>query len=253
MTLAIKKPTSGKLVMAKGQPVAIDPNFSSVRILLHGEGINGSNVITDSGPSALTVTAVSSLTYQPQISNAQAKYGSTSIRFAYDSVANLRTSISPINIRTTPFTVEAWIYRTVNQLSLVTSSDIQPNQLSIGKLISNSIYLGDGTTNNLVVSGSSLALNAWQHIAYTFDLTTYRLFLDGTQLGSSTTLLKDAWFSNIQVAVHGDGGGSNISYLDEFRFSAMARYTVGTGANAGKMVFAGTNTLALPTAPFIDF
>jgi hypothetical protein len=49
---------SGDLRLAKGQPVPNDPNFAFNSLLLHGDGTNGSTVITDSSGSPKTVTAV---------------------------------------------------------------------------------------------------------------------------------------------------------------------------------------------------
>jgi hypothetical protein len=56
MTL-LTEPT--RIVLAKGQPVPVDlQGFGSVSLLLHGDGTNGSTVITDSSGSPKTVTAV---------------------------------------------------------------------------------------------------------------------------------------------------------------------------------------------------
>jgi hypothetical protein len=55
MTL-LTEPT--RIVLAKGQPVPMTRTLQRLTLLLHGDGTNGSTVITDSSGSPKTVTAV---------------------------------------------------------------------------------------------------------------------------------------------------------------------------------------------------
>ena len=81
------------------------------------------------------------------------------------------------------------------------------------------------------------------------------MFINGTQAGSTYTDSTVYLNSANRPFIGGDSNtpGSNLlnGYIDDLRITkGYARYVEGTGGNVGKMVFNGTNTLALPTAPF---
>jgi len=77
------------------------------------------------------------------------------------------------------------------------------------------------------------------------------LFVNGTQAGSTYTSSDNFSSTTLRVGVRPDNQYPWNGYLDDIRITrGYARYVEGTGGNAGKMVFNGTNTLALPTAPF---
>ena len=82
-----------------------DPFYSAVSLLLPMDGTNGSTAFTDSGPNALTITAVGNT----QISTTQSKYGGASGYF--DGTGDY-LSISPntaIDLSSGDFTIEFWI------------------------------------------------------------------------------------------------------------------------------------------------
>jgi hypothetical protein len=88
MTL-LTEPT--RIVLAKGQPVPNDPNFAFNSLLLHGDGTNGSTVITDSSGSPKTVTAFGNA----QISTAIADpFGNSTGVIAFDGTLNPLTTLS---------------------------------------------------------------------------------------------------------------------------------------------------------------
>lgn len=87
--------------------------------------------------------------------------------------------------------------------------------------INSSITLGTGANENL-------SLNTWYHVAATYDGTTSRLFVDGTEVDNST----GAWnligsTNNFNIAAKYDGGYSNYfnGQIDEVRLSDDARAT----------------------------
>jgi hypothetical protein len=205
----------------------VDPQFTSVSLLLHGDGTNGSTTITDSSRFANTVTAVGNA----QISTAQSKFGGSSI--ALDGTGDeLTTTIDSINIRTNPFTIESWCYLN----STVNFSLIGVNSNFYIILAGANVLVGDAVVNNISVSSSILPTSAWFHMALSFDGTTYRLFVDGVLRGSSTTLLKNFNLSAIRIGAY--PGYALNGYIDEFRITkGVARYTA---------------NFTPPTAPFPD-
>ena len=114
MTLIIQKPTGAKLNLRKNY-IPLDASYSSVSLLLHGNGINGSTTITDNSPSPKTVTAVGNA----QISTAQSKFGGGSI--AFDGTGDYLTTPnnSDYQFGTSDFTVECWINTTDTSFNLI--------------------------------------------------------------------------------------------------------------------------------------
>ncbi len=222
----------GKVVLAKNY-TAGDRYFNETSLLLHGEGI----AIVDSSRFSRSLTVAGAVT-----STTQKKFGDRSIFFdgTNDSVTS---AVESVNIRTAPFTMEAWVYPTAN----LASKDIAifgagSNDFYL-VTVSNTMYLGDGVTNNVAISNAATLLPAndnWKHVAVSFDGTTYRVFVQGQLAGFSTTLLKNYNLSQINVGYHFGVAGNLFwmdGYLDEVRVTSAARYTA---------------NFTPPTAPFVD-
>jgi hypothetical protein len=99
-----------------------------------------------------------------------------------------------------------------------------------------------------------IPLDQWVFFAYVRKGTTFSLYKDENLVG---TITRSGTLPGADMPTRiGRGWDSQRffnGYLDEIRVTkGVARYETGTGANANKIVFAGTNTLALPTAPFPD-
>ena len=248
MTL-LTEPT--RIVLAKGQPVPNDPNFAFNSLLLHGDGTNGSTVITDSSGSPKTVTAVGNA----QISTAQSKFGGASI--AFDKVDDRLTlaASSAFAFDTGDFTIEFWAYsrdvsgatqRGVFQISSATGG------LSTSYINTILIYQGGNAAggvlngglvavvdNNFIGSSTAvLSINTWFHVALTRASGTLRLFFNGN-VHSSIANTSNLTGSNLVV-----GGSYNTAflydgYIDDFRITkGISRYN---------------STFTPPTAPFPDF
>ena len=224
---------------------ATDPYFSSVSLLLHGNGSNGSTTITDSSPSPKTITANGNA----QISTAQSKFGGASILF--DGNGDFLTT--PHNSALSldgDFTIEFWMYPlVVNRLQFVVDK-------RDGDAL-NSEYFGyigtDGKFNFVTftdggavqastVSTTALAVNTWYFITATSNSSTLRLFINGTL--EATVSQVGAYRSNTRRFVIGRDvatvpGRDFNGYIDDLRITkGVARYTA---------------NFTPPTAPFPDF
>lgn len=240
MTL-LTEPT--RIVLAKGQPVPNDPNFAFNSLLLHGDGTNGSTVITDSSPNALTLTRAGST--PPTISTAQSKYGGSSILFA-----NLGGPTSYLNLAASSlfsfqfdFTFECWVYVTA-QGAAFGSTVIE----TAGNFTDGIVLRGDNaqtswswTVGGSGIGGGSLTLNAWNHLAVSRSGATIRAFRDGVQQGTATnsiTINPTAGVTRISEGIVAPNRGFN-GYIDDLRIAkGVARYTA---------------NFTPPTAPFPDF
>ena len=217
-----------------------DPNFANVSLLLHGDGTNGSTTIIDNSPSPKTVTAVGNA----QISTAQSKFGGASMYFdgSGDYLAITEASNS-FTFGTGDFTIELWLYPSnLNGLTIIldwrTTGGIQGARPTIYRDGSNLYLFANG---NLIIGNSALTNQVFQHIALAKSSGSTRLFVDGTQVGStysdSLNYLSPQGGA-IYVGAVGSGTFGMNGYIDDLRITkGVARYT---------------SNFTPPTAPFPD-
>ena len=234
MTL-LTEPT--RIVLAKGQPVPVDlQGFGSVSLLLHGDGTNGSTVITDSSGSPKTVTAVGNA----QISTAESKFGGSSIAFDgngdYLSVSGAKTNISG------DFTAEGWIYRNIETIGYFFDARLDGLGNSPGVFFNTGqLFLFVDSLTRITISAPSL--QTWLHVALVRQAGIYSLYLNG--VASATTYSNSSAFQlfGLDLLTVGARGSRDIAflngYIDDLRITnGVARYTA---------------NFTPPTAPFPDF
>ncbi len=105
----------------------------------------------------------------------------------------LTLSGSSLNLSGGPFTEAAWIYPTFSDTSFhgvmgyqSTTTATRAPSLWVTQGTKLHGGFGDGTNWNSFVTGSVLTLNAWNHIAATFDGTTYTVYVNGSSVYSTT-------------------------------------------------------------------
>jgi hypothetical protein len=220
---------------------ASDPNFSSVSLLLHMDGSNGSTTFTDSSSNVLTVTANGNA----QISTAQNKFGGASGLFdgSGDSISAASSTLLDLP---GDFTIEFWHYIVSITASgffgRINSSNINAVALDLTGGVYRLRASSNGTSHDLAVTftGQAPTANVWQHVAVTRAGNTWRLFRDGTQIGTTTNSLTP-YTSTDPLIIGGRTATANSlnGYIDEFRVTkGVARYTANFTA---------------PTAAFPDF
>jgi hypothetical protein len=242
MTL-LTEPT--RIVLAKGQPVPNDPNFAFNSLLLHGDGTNGSTVITDSSGSPKTVTAVGNA----QISTAIADpFGSSTGVIAFDGAGDYLQlpSSTDFVLGTGDFTIEAWLYPlgfagapNYNNYGPIfdnRSQDIQVNILFAFFGSSAPALVVNGSAR---ITGTAISTDDWTHIALCRAGGATRMFINGSQAGSTYTDSNNYTGSAFKIAANRSADGFFNGYIDDYRITkGVARYTA---------------TFTPPTAPFPDF
>ena len=223
-------------------PIAGDPFFSNVSLLLHCDG----TPIVDSSGSPKTVTAVG----DAQISTVQKKFGTGSLLFdGNGDAATIPNTNNAFTFSTNTYTFECFI-RPVALSSLKVILDV--SDTSVGFF--GQIYLAHrnntlvwGTRPNtgqqyayVEATGGTLTTNTWQHVALSVDSGAAKAFIDGVAVGSPITFSTPAFtpngcgvghFSNLLSAEYSFNG-----YIDEVRITkGVARYS---------------SNFAAPTAPF---
>ena len=198
-----------------------DPFIGSVSLLLHGDGTNGSTTITDSSPTPKTVTAVGNA----QISTAQSKFGGASI--AFDGAGDTLTISNAASVLsgTESFTAETWVW-TNNTTNQVIFTNYLSSLVGVSLyVVSNSIrFYYRGNVN--IDTATALPVNQWNHIAVSRDGLSTKVFLGGSQIGS--TLSDNYSLSGASTITVGalEGGAFLNGYIDDLRITkGVARYT----------------------------
>ena len=208
-----------------------DPDYSSVSLLLHGNGTNGSTTITDNSPSPKTVTAAG----DAQISTAQSKFGGASIAFDGSGDRVSVANNAALDFGTGDFTVECWVF----SVAALTSYSLQYAQIA-GK--GNGVTSGtyslsfyeqkiNWLANGNVTAGTTiLTNNTWYHFAASRAGSTLKLFVNGSQESSTTNTLN--YTSSVSFNAGDRQAGDSASqyplngYIDDLRITkGVARYT----------------------------
>jgi len=220
-----------------------DPYFSSVSLLLHMDGANGSTTFTDSGPNALAVTAVGNA----QISTAQSKYGGASGFFDGAGDYLSLTDSTRFNFGSGDWTVEFWFYN---------SNSADQNKCLIALNDNNNAYAGirvfywnNNTIETLIsstgsswaviantASANSLSKNVWNHYAVVRTGNIVKIFLNGIQYIPDKALTGSVFASSTHfistLRVSGTATDTFNGNIDDLRITKYAR------------------TITVPTAPY---
>lgn len=205
-----------------------DPYFSSVALLLHGNGANGSTVFTDSSSSPKIITAVGNA----QITTSNSIYNGSSM--AFDGAGDGLTINTSIVIGANDFTVESWVYNakpTTNDLAryfLISTSNA--NLTGGMSLFWNSpsqyIFRVGGMGGDLIVAAHSL--NTWTHVAVTRSAGVNRIFFNGILQGTLNQTLQNLSSPLVNIGTTLQYGSSYdlLGNLAEIRVTiGIARYT----------------------------
>lgn len=194
-----------------------DPNFSSVGLLLHGDGANNSTTFTDSGPAARTITVYG----DAKISTAQSKFGGASMLFDGFNDYVTPPSSTDFQFGTGDFTIEGWAYftNTSSGKGVFQQCAAFPNNST-----SNSVALQaqDGkwaiyAKGAQYVSTTSISTNTWYFFSVRRSGTTTTLHIDNTLIitvsGDSTNYSNQLMVvGNIYSGEYGIAGN-----IDDFR------------------------------------
>jgi hypothetical protein len=167
-----------------------------------------------------------------QISTAQSKFGGGSMLFdgSGDYLVSNPATTNLYAFGTGDFTIEFWLYLNAGGTYLLYDS-----RASGAQDLSPVIYTDSGTlkylTNNADrITGSALSTSTWLHIAVCRSGTSTRMFVNGTQAGSTYTDSNNYINSSGRPFIGGNsstvGANSLNGYIDDLRITkGYARYT----------------------------
>lgn len=222
-----------------------DPYFSAVSLLLHFDGTNGSTTFTDSSSNALTVTAVGNA----QITSSS-KFGTGAATFDGNGDYLTIPDNALLEVGSGDFTIEAWVYITSSTgfKSFVSKLlGFGPYLLAVNGTTFVYYLSSNGTSWDVAsgVSGGTVSINTWTHLALVRNGSTVTPYLNGTAGTSTTTTatLIDNSHAFLIGADQGTPAGNYVDFfngrVDELRFTkGVARYTA---------------NFTPPTAAFPDF
>ncbi|MBP98966.1 hypothetical protein CMK18_23700 [Candidatus Poribacteria bacterium] len=150
-------------------------------------------------------------------------FGGTGARFALPT----RPETSSI-LATGKFTIEFWLYVTAYHAGYSDIVGVFDGVNSGWLMYQNGNNLEVYANGATVITGSRPSTGAWKHIALTRDGTSLKMFVEGTQHGSTSTANLGADRTDHGLVFGGDDTGRNgiNGYIDEFRLTlGKARYT----------------------------
>ena len=213
--------TTAKTIATVGD----DPQSASVKTLLQGNGDNNATTITDSALSPAT-WAVSG---NAKLSTSAKKFGTASISFDGTN-SNIYPSSGFVNPFGADFTIEMWVY-----INSITANQVLFDCRSGAEGANISLYL-DGATRVLYfyhssanrITGTALTVATWTHIALCRSGTSTRMFVNGTQVGSTYTDTTAYLVPAFRPVIGGTGSVTPAwfnGYMDDVRITSAARYT----------------------------
>jgi len=185
-----------------------------------------------------------------QISNTTAKWGSTSIKF--DGTGDYLQSPDSelVEFGSGDFTIETWVRFAALPSSgayytLVSKWDNSTQKAYLFYVYNASgtyqlyfTYTTNGSTNINPVATITPSINTWYHYAVSRSGANLRMFIDGTQVGSTYNIATDTIFGGTYPLQVGASTGANTlnGYMQDVRVTkGYARYTA---------------NFTTPTAPF---
>lgn len=196
-----------------------DLYFSSVSLLLHMEGSNGSTTFTDSSLNALTVTAVS----PASISTTEKKFGAASL-YNYGN-GYIETSSSSSLILPFNFTIEFWVWPEASQGTF-------PTMFELGNYVdgilfrprqSDDFYINN---NNFGSLGAVFPSQTWTYVAIVRSGSTVNVYINGISIKTvSYSGTVNTGGNPIRIGSSRHTGGQTFNgRIDEFRITKAARY-----------------------------
>jgi hypothetical protein len=211
--------TDGTTLLASGVIEAIDGNY----VDLTGRCL-GFESITDRAGKTVYVQG------NAKLSTAQKKFGTASLALDGSGDYAKVLTTTDFGFVTSDFTIEAWVYRTASNGSNQEIFDFRTTSAQVVPLL----YLSVGgipiyavNTASVITGGAAISNNTWTHIAVSKSGNSTKLFVNGTQSGSTYTD-NNTYLSTapVQIGARYDGVASFLGYIDDVRVTkGIARYT----------------------------
>ena len=185
-----------------------------MKLLLPFDGSNGATSTTDSSNSNNSVTFAGTA----QISTAQSKFGGSSLLLDGNS-DYLEVTNSELDLDGATCTIEFWVYLlggVGSHICFYSDYSGASSGISIEKNDSNVIKAnlsGDGAD---ITGTTTMSTGQWYHVALSGSDGSYKLFLNGTQEGSTATGSITNGHNTKKIGVFWYSGGGYIRYWNGY-------------------------------------
>jgi hypothetical protein len=214
-------------------PTAAFINDVNTLVLLHCDGDNNTTVFTDD--VGVRVPLTPNQIFGGEIDTAQFKFGTASWWQSAEYFGYKYADITELaSIGTGDFTIECWVRRQDNPTA--TKAHICAVNALYGIYYdetNSSFRLNTSSGETDRITGGSISLNTWTHLAVVRSSGVIKLYINGTQTGSNYSDTQNLNTTvEFLIGVSRDGDRSWVGWIDEFRFSKTARYTANFTAPA---------------------
>ena len=168
-------------------------DFANVSLLLRANGTNGSTAIIDESYTPKTITVVGGA----QISTAQSKFGGSSLYL--DGSGDYLTGPSnnaDFNFGTGDFTIEAFAYPVETRNGTIFC---YRSNSSDGVIVIQNQYQWFAKVGDVSISGGSVTLNSFSHIAAVRASGVLTLYVNGTSVSSNSSATYNVTGSALHV------------------------------------------------------
>ena len=204
-----------------------DPFFANVVSLLHFDGADESTTFSDVTGKVWTPVG------DAKIDTAQFKFGGSSSN--YGNTGRITTpTAAGFGFGTGDYTIEFWMRPTNVSSAFRGIIDLRTAASTVAPNINlaNATIVMREAENNRITSGSIIAINTWYHIAVARSGNDTKMFVDGTQVGSTYSTnnnlgsTQPCAFGCFGAGVSVDAGFKFLGWLDDLRITkGVARYT----------------------------
>lgn len=189
------------------------------------------------------------------------QFGGNALQF--NGSSNYVELMNRINIASSDFTIEAWVYPTSTATGMLFAQDVcgdaeqqfrfYTNNSKVNFDLSDAAALGASYSFQLPSTANSVPLNTWTHIAITRSANNYTLYINGlsnatTSTGANTINNQSGADANKRLRIGARGGvsgGCGLNYfagrIDEVRFWNVARTGTQVQQNYSAEIDAATN------------
>jgi len=213
-------------------------NDSNTVLLLHADGTEASTTFIDSSSGAKTVTAVGNAKIHTSKFSSQAGF--------FDGTGDYLTvpDHADWDFGTGDFCLEGFFrFRAISQVYLFNRS-AAANDCDI--IINSSTNIGVYIMGALVISATITALvtDTWYHIASVRNSGTVTLYVNGVSVGTVANSVNISSANLYAIGASAAGALGVNGWIDEVRFSKVARYTSGFTPSTTEFV-SDANTVLL--------
>lgn len=164
------------------------------------------------------------------ISNAQAKFGSTSLDVSSATTAAVTAETPKFGFGTGNFTTEGWFYfnalNTERALYDFRNESAGDNRISVTEDGAGNVDVQVAGATIISSTGALLSTGTWHHIAVTRDGTNVRLFIDGALAGSATNASDLGTSASLHLGADFQDTDGFEGFIDDFRVEyGVAKYT----------------------------